>query len=206
MCSRAALADHSRSLTGCRRWEEDQLFELEPGEVTAGRVLGEKSSPRPPGRDPAGRQAARARTQKWSSEGLEPRGGEAPWMSSVLKLAYWPTPEGAHAPGEGNACGGAQGLHAMGRGKDPCCWRGAPRRPAGAQGGRRRGKPAGDLWRHGQLRELGRRLGRPRAGHWEGRGRRPRREQGREGATEVAMGAPLLLRGIKEEEAECAGL
>jgi hypothetical protein len=73
-------------------------------------------------------------------------------------------------------------------------------------GRKTQGKPAGDLWRHGQLRELGRRLGRPRAGHWEGRGRRPRREQGREGATEVAMGAPLLLRGIKEEEAECAGL
>jgi hypothetical protein len=118
---------------------EDRLYELGPREVTAGRVLGEKSSPRPPGRDPAGRQAARARTQKWSSEGLEPRGGEAPWMSSVLKLACWPTPEGALAPGKGNARGGAQGLRAMGRGKDPCCWRGAPGRPAGAQGGRRRG-------------------------------------------------------------------
>jgi hypothetical protein len=103
--------------------------ELGPQEVTVGRVLGEKSSPRPPGRDPAGRQAARARTQKWSSEGLEPRGGEAPWMSSVLKLACWPMPEGAHVPGEGNARGGAQGLRAMGRGKDPSCWRGAPGRP-----------------------------------------------------------------------------
>jgi hypothetical protein len=70
-------------------------------------------------------------------------------MSSVLKLACWPTPEGAHAPGEGNTHGGAQGLRAMGRGKDPCCWRGALGRPAGAQGGRRRGKPTGDLWRHG---------------------------------------------------------
>jgi hypothetical protein len=41
-------------------------------------------------------------------------------------------------------------LAAVGEGKDPCYWRGAPGgRPAGAQGRRRRGKPAGDLWRHG---------------------------------------------------------
>jgi hypothetical protein len=38
----------------------------------------------------------------------------------------------------------------VGEGKDPCCWPGAlGGRSAGAQGRRHRGKPAGDLWRHG---------------------------------------------------------
>jgi hypothetical protein len=47
-------------------------------------------------------------------------------------------------------CPWEEGLAAVGEGKGPCCWSGAPGgRSAGAQGRRRKGKPAGDLWRHG---------------------------------------------------------
>ena len=48
----------------------------------------------------------------WTRGGPAP--WEAPWMSSVLNPACWPTPEGAHAPGRKERAWGAWGLRAMG--------------------------------------------------------------------------------------------